>query len=290
MPQTAAVGLTADWLNGWLAAIGAAVLVPDLRVAWTREAVPKAVLHLDGPAPEAIASTLPTLADLAGLAIARSHAESAVELPRKVTREAYRARASIARRRHDPTLGASLTDMVEAGEGEAAHSPLDPPAPRGETLHDRVVRCRAALGTGDQLIEAVRASLAGRATRIKANGLGFDSRRLAAAVGPQDIWVDPVVEILAFHALPLLPIRGDGKRAHIRGWTAAPSRRGAFTWPVWDPPLDSWAVDALLDRWYRDGQRAAGYGITAAYLSVAYQPKATSDVTRAYAAERLPSW
>ena len=60
-------GLPADWLNGWLAAIGVTVLVPGTRLCWTDDGVPSAVLETEQPVdlPKVVAEALPTCADCA---------------------------------------------------------------------------------------------------------------------------------------------------------------------------------------------------------------------------------
>ena len=60
-----APGLPADWLNGWLAAIGVTVLIPGARLCWTDDGVPSAVFETDEPVDLAkvVADALPTLRD-----------------------------------------------------------------------------------------------------------------------------------------------------------------------------------------------------------------------------------
>jgi len=48
MARTECPGLPASWLNGWLAAIGLLVLEPRLRLSWTSDPSPVAVLGVDG--------------------------------------------------------------------------------------------------------------------------------------------------------------------------------------------------------------------------------------------------
>ena len=78
--------------------------------------------------------------------------------------------------------------------------------------------------------ERIRDSLTGRAGRVKDNGLGFDQTRLGSQADETSIWIDPVVEVLAFFGLALLPVRGRGAdrqldrfadtRERQRGWPA----------------------------------------------------------------------
>ncbi|MDA8358066.1 MAG: hypothetical protein M0Z95_17640 [Actinomycetota bacterium] len=282
-------GLTGDWLNGWLAALGVTVLLPSARLAFEGDGNPIACIETadDTDLAEALAAALPTAADLEELAIARSR------LSRKVLVDAYREAAATARATRDWSLSSSVTDLGERDvDKELPHSPFDPSAPRGETLWTRLVRCREALGAADELRLTIAASLAGRGERIDANGLGFDYRRLpAAALGPGQNRVDPVVECLAFHGLALFPVRGDGVRAVTRGWRwDEGSRRTRFCWPVWHEPLDRFAVDALLAAVYAsrlDKNAAHRFGVDAVFEAVPYRPTGSADATRGFGSRRL---
>src|SRR5699024_7013937 len=113
MVTTEAPGLTADWINAWLAAIGITVLVPGVRLSWSGDALPVAVFHAEGDESLAarVANWMPSVESVCALAIARTHGDTSVELPRKVLHDAYASRAVIARRGHDPSLASSLTDL-----------------------------------------------------------------------------------------------------------------------------------------------------------------------------------
>jgi len=284
-----APGLTGDWLNGWLAALGVTVLLPSTRLSFDGDASPVANVELeDGVGLDgALAAALPPTEDLEALAIARSR------LPRKVVVEQYRRAASAARASRDWSLSSSVSDLGERDlDKELPHSPFDPPAPGGETLWTRLVRCRDALGSGDQLRLAIAASLAGRGARIDANGLGFDYRRIpAAALGAGQNRVDPVVECLAFYGLAMFPVRGDGTRALTRGWRwDEGTRRTRFFWPVWHEPHDRFALDALLGALYASGlerNAANRLGIDAMFEVVPYRPTGSADATRGFASRRL---
>lgn len=313
MGELQARGLPASWLNGWLAGVGATVLVPDLRLAWTDDPVPLPVLHLRGghDVAEAIAEALPNLEDLGHLAIAR-HRPDAPELPRKATLDAFRSRVELVQSgalgAGDRSLELSMTDLYDLRSDEVPHAPFDPPVPKGVTLYERVVACRKAiegLGHSDQV---VKASLLGRGQRVQTNGLGFDYRRSADSVhADSERHTDPVVEFLAFFGLHLFPFRGN---AHVkqqprqRGFSDRASRRHAFRWPCWTEPLDTWAVDALLDRFHADCPRLSAkqpedhwdrhavatlrrLGIHGVYGSVYQEPRGQADSYRAFASERL---
>lgn len=280
MATTTAPGLPADSLNAWLAAIGSTILVEGLRLAWTASAHPVAKFHLTADSlPDRIAEALPSDAELAGLAIARSAPKGATqEFPRKPAIEAYAARARYSREHGDRSLAGSVTDLGKRDDLD--HSPFDPPVPKGITLGERIASCAGCIGDPRG---QVAATLAGRAHRLKGNGLGFDHRRYLSPADPVgDVWIDPVIELLASVALEMLPIRGDGRRAAARGWTDSPMKEGSFTWPVWDEPLDAPAIDAYLDAFWNARLQAPH-----AYTTVPYRPRATSDVTRGYASRRL---
>lgn len=291
MREESAAGVTLDWLNAWLAALGVTVLVPEVRLRWTGDVVPSAcfVLRPDSPPlPELVGEALPSVEHLRRLAIARQRAD-VKELTRQVSLEVYVERARMARQSKDTSLSSTLTDLVaELPNDGLPHSPFDPPAPQGITLWQRAVACRKAIL--DPAVD-VDASLSGRGRRIASNGLGFDARRLVAGVRKASPQIDPVIEVLAFCGLALFPIRGNGSKASARGWTGPGGRRGSFQWCAWAPPLDRWAIDALLDMVGSPRTTAAvarRLGITEWYRTVPYQRRGGADVTRAYGAERVP--
>lgn len=291
-----APGLSAEWLNAWLAAIGITVLVPDTRLRWTEEANPVAEIEVPGDVPLAarIVEELPSIEAIDQLAIAKRHPGASEEFARNVSLTAYKERAALARGQHDFSLGCSVTDLQATDVANLPHGPFDPPAPRGETLHDRLRKCAEHLAAADaeQLVEA---SLRGRGTRIKANGLGFDYRRFASGShADAEKSVDPVVEVLAFSGLAFFPVRGDGRRERTAGWNPPWNERSAFAWPVWCPLLNRWGIDALLDQVHtapptlqRERASLRRLGVHGAFGTVAYKHTGQSDVTRAYASERL---
>ncbi|MGH2747358.1 MAG: type I-G CRISPR-associated protein, Cas3-extension family [Actinomycetota bacterium] len=294
MREEVAPGLPADWLNGWLAAIGVTAILPEARLSWTENPIPVATFHVpdDTHLVERLTKRLPP-GWIDHLAIRH--------LPRKVLRDEY-AKAAEQTRVPDGTthagdfsLSASTTDLVrdsKLGEGgQLPHSPFDPSAP-GTTgaVRDRLRSCMSALEQAATYEVAIAATLDGRGLRVQANGLGFDPRRLVSGVQAKpQVFVDPVIEILCFLGLSFFPVRGDGTRAQARGWTGPASKKGSFTWPVWTPALDAWAIDALLDRFYSDEPRGrlSRLGIRRAFTCVPYQALNKSDPTRAYASEPL---
>lgn len=288
-----APGITADWLNAWMAALGITVLVPGVRLRWTDAPVPNAVFshRADRGLASLIAASLPSLEELDELVIA--------DLPQNLIPSQYRAAAIKARDRADRSLGALTSDLGPPNRGGTLETgPFNVGAPRGETLFDRLRSCRAALPLGEGLSIVVESTLVGRGRRVLLNGLGFDYRRIAASVpGEADKLADPLIECLCFYGLLLHPMGGDGRRVHQRGWSRQDGRP-AFAWPVWRDALDCWAVDALLDIVYgrfaqtpNEGRITRGswsrLGVYAMFATVPFLGTGTNDTTRGYASERL---
>jgi len=293
MHEEHAPGLSVDWLNGWMAAIGVCVLLPGARLSWTGDPVPTARFLVPGEAslPQLVAQHLPSEEQLGKLAISR-RLDGRLELPRTVTLAAYTDRVDIERKTRDASVSSTLTDLVDDNQlDDLPHSPFDPAVPRGITLWERVISCRQAI---EDAVEHLAATFAGKGRRVAANGLGFDARRLVAGVQEADKRVDPVVELLAFLALPLFPMRGNGKQgdqARARGWQGPAGRTASFRWCAWSPYLDRWGIDALVDllsEARQDPASAKRLGITAWYHTVPYRWLSTSDTTRAYGAEAEP--
>lgn len=273
MDEYPAPGLTADWLNAWLAAIGVTVLLPDARLRWTDDPLPKAVFHLPDDSdslPDLIAAALPTVEDIGGWVISR--------IDGKVrSTSTYRGLAEAARAARDDTLSMTVTDLGDAAtDGSLPKAPFDPPVPAGRTLSWRLSRAVESISPKS---ERVAATLGGTAVRDGGNGLGFDYRRIGSGT-------DSLVEVLAFEGLRLFPVRGDGHRAHQRGWSAGVMTRGAFRWPVWKEALDRWAIDAILDVASTDANRVRS-PVTAMFGSVPYEVTSIANPTRGYASERI---
>ena len=294
MAEYLARGLTADWLNAWLAGIGVTVLCGGAELSWSADPQPKALFGLvdDADLPTSIAARLPSLDEIERWVIA--------ELPQNLDPATYREAAARARSMADPTLAVLTSDLGEPDKNKPNQLPSGPfnvGAPRGETLLKRFRRCLADLEASGDIADRVDRSLSGTGSRISANGLGFDYRRIAASVpGEAAKVVDPVVEVLAFYGLLLHPVSGDGRRIRQRGWLPGQARRGGFRWPVWSSPLDRCAIDGLLDVVYGSGSSPAPavlpaqwelLGITGLYGVVPFERTGSSDPTRGYASERL---
>ena len=149
-------------------------------------------------------------------------------------------------------------------------------------------------------IERIGDSLVGRAVRVKDNGLGFDQTRLGSQADATSRWIDPVVEVLAFFGLAMLPVRGRGIDRQLsrsadaletqRGWlrNSGNKRERRFLWPAWRQPLDYAGIDALLDVWKPDKKAVwSQTGVHAAWQSVQFKWRSSADTTRAFGAEQL---
>ena len=297
MTQVQCPGLPADWVNAWLAAVGITVLDQRIRLHWTTTSSPVAVLSAVGCDPiEALIEAWPDTAFLSELPIAETW-RGTTAIKRKVPVEAFRERARVARgHRHAWALSSTMTDLCVDQDGEVAHAPFDPPAPRGAYLHQRLVKVHKHV---DPSATHIQDALRGQPVLVKDNGLGFDQGRLASSSDTTDPLTNPVVEVLAFFGLCLLPVRGAGTdrrldgRANIseqqRGFMPFKvGERHKFHWPAWNRPLDRDGIDAILDSW--EPTRQAGWpllGIHSAWQSVQYQNQGSLDSTRAFGSERL---
>jgi len=233
-------------------------------------------------------------------------------MERKVSVDVFGERAQAARSHADSwTLSSTMTDLHVYQGGEVAHAPLDRPGPGTiKWLHHRLLKTLAHV---DSPVDRIAATLEGRGLRVVANGLGFDLTRVTTQADSSRKTVDPVVEVLAFFGLALLPVRGDGidqrmnrsrSRSSVRqrGWLTTPHR--CFEWPVWRQSLDLPSIDALLDVWMNTRRRkhrdrtdadAQAYdrrawervGVHAAWRTVGYESRSSSDPTVGYGSERL---
>ena len=296
MPLVVCPGLPASWLNGWLAAVGATVLEPRLRLHWTTEGTPVAVLSTISTDPVAgLLESWPDRELLTELPIAEQWRNGG-QLRRKVRVGDFVQRARAARHHpHSWTLSSTMTDLAVDGNDEVAHAPFDPAGP-GTTkwLHHRLVKVHGKVMAGGKVklsAERLGDSLKGLAARVRDNGLGFDQTRLGSQSDKNDNWVDPVVEVLVFFGLAVLPFRGDGitRQGRQRGWRQTTgSVRRSFMWPAWHQPLDRNGIDALLDLW-RPERKAEWrrVGVHGAWRSVQHERRGDADNTRAFGSERL---
>ena len=298
MSECMCPGLPAGWLNGWLAAVGITVLDARLRLHWTTEDAPVAVLSADSLDPvDAVVDSWLDRERLDDLPIAGDW-RNAGRLERQVTVDDFRRRAMESRSTTASwTLSSTLTDLSVDTSGKVAHAPFDAAGPGTiKWLHYRVLRLHDKVGSPSR--SRLHASLIGQASRVKDNGLGFDQSRLGSLADKTDPYVEPVVELLAFFGLALFPMRGRGADRRDggnpderqRGWRSPPGSRDPreFQWPAWEQPLDAWGIDALLDIW-NPWRRSTWHsvGVHAGWHSVRYEPRAKADATRAIGAERL---
>ena len=296
-------GLPAEWVNGWLAAVGAAVLDAGITLRWTTGPAPIAVLvHPALDPADAIASAWPDRQ--------RIDCMPTADLGRKVPLAVLRSAIDASRGHPDSwTLTSTLTDLA-ADKDEAAHGRFDPAAP-GSTgsLTDRLKKIHDGFPPDSGLPDRIRRSLDGIGQLEEGNGLGFDLFRLPDRARSQKQlgnYVDPIVELLAFFALARFPVRGDGVtgqgQARQRGHGIGPHNNGVFAWPAWSQPLDVWGIDALLDAWHGTWRlaRAGGetrawrtrhadwqrLGVHAGWRTIQYQYEG-SDSTRGYGSARI---
>ena len=298
MTQVTCPGLPADWINGWLAAVGATVLDARIRLHWATDGAPLAVLSAAEVDPvAALVESWPDMALLSDLPIAENW-NGAGKLRRKVPVEAFVARARAARgHRYSWTLSSTMTDLCVDKNDEIKHAPFDPPVPKGITLHQRLMNVHEKVKPP---AARIRDSFAGQAVRVKANGLGFDQARLGSESDETTPWTDAVVEVLAFFGLAILPVRGRGLDRPLdhyadvgerqRGWRKAPGSREPrrFNWPAWRQPLDSTGIDALMDAWNPERKLTwPRVGVHAAWQSVLFRRSNPADPTRAFGSEWL---
>lgn len=292
-------GLPAKWINAWLAAVGATVLDSRIRLHWETGGMVAAVLSADGIDPaDALVESWPHKEALDNLPIAKRW-KNTKTMKRNVSLEVFRQRAQMTRSHpYSWALSSTMTDLCVDRNGDVEHAPFDPPVPKGLTLHDRLISLQKGLDISQT---RVRESLAGYATRVKKNGLGFDQTRLGSLSDATAIWTDPVIETLSFFGLAMFPVQGDGVDQRLdqrasntgkrqRGWRVISSDKNTrqFYWPVWSHPMNSDGIDALMDIWNPKSKRQWGLlGIHDGWRSVQFKRKGDSDTTRAFGSERL---
>ena len=172
MTQVACPGLPAPWINGWLAAVGATVLDGRLRLHWTSDGAPVAVLSAAGVDPvEALVESWPDRALLSDLPIAETW-KGAGQMRRKVPVDAFVARARAARsHRYSWTLSSTMTDLCVDENGEVAHAPFDPAGPGTiKWLHHRLMKIHRQV---EPTAARIRDSLSGQARPGEGQRLGI---------------------------------------------------------------------------------------------------------------------
>ena len=296
--QLTCVGIPAAWINGWLAGVGATVLDSRIRLHWFTDSNCAVLSAHDVDPLEVLVASWPSQELLASLPIAE-HWKDAGKLGRQVTVESFSKRTR-ATRTHPQSwaLSSTMTDLCVDKNNNVQPAPFNPPAPKGLTLHDRLIGTHHHVRDPSQ--QRIRASLMGEAVRAQVNGLGFDQSRLGSQADTTKRWTDPVLEVMAFFGLALLPMRGRGYGGRLarsdpggarqRGWRITAGNGGGprFTWPAWSHPLDADGIDALLDVW-SPARRSQWplVGVHAAWRTVEFRSDNPADPTRGFGAERL---
>ncbi|MDE0675571.1 MAG: hypothetical protein F4X09_13565 [Gammaproteobacteria bacterium] len=312
--QRICYGLPADWLTGWMAAVGATVVDPQLRLSWTEEEIPVAMFsHQKGHDPvKSLSEVWPSLGRrldaMPGARDATTNKNDYSEISVKV----FADRLAGARNHPDAfSLTSSLTDLhwESSKEGDkAVYGPFETSGP-GSTkwLHHR---CRKVYSSVGDPTKGMEEMFDGVSQRIADNGLGLDAGRIGAIRDSGETqMVEPVVEGLAYFALALFPVRGAGKqvkasRGRQRGWGVGPYRDWDFIWPAWRQPLDRWGIDALLTAWHNTWRRSKRgkddwiasraewdlLGIHTGWCTSRFKQRTSRDMTRGYGSQQIDAY
>ena len=303
MSEVECPGLPASWFNAWLAAVGTTVLVPQMRLSWTDGPASCAVLSLDAGTDlfDALGTAWPDAGRISAMPIARRWRDTP-NLKRKPALVAFQERARAGRGQADVwTLSSTVTDLYvtdkDAFKATVSHSRLDPPVPRGLTIHDRLMALAELAGDATDLL---RETFAGRGIRSNSNGLGFDITRLTAQGDNSSNRVDVAVEVLAFFGMALFPVRGAGVIQGVSGAREAldsrvrcwhqrdDGRTRQMFWPAWSSPIHRPGIDALLDAWQpRIKSTWSSLSIHAGWRSVEYKGRGQNDSTKGIGSEAL---
>lgn len=261
-------GLLAELPHHWLAAVGATVIVGDLRLSWTDDPSPCAVLAspCQNPA-EVLHAAWPSSEDFRRIPVVEWNLSNKQDIPLEDFRRMTRAGLT----QSDAwSLAAAATDLAPKARvpNAAARGPFNPGFQGPSSPHRSIstmLRC-----TVDDVTDA----LAGVLPSGKGDGLGLDPNRFGDPQGTgEGVTTIHPIEVMAFYGLALFPLRGDGilnaAHARQRGWTLTSGRNEVFRWPSWRQPLDRWGIDALLDAWNPDRRPTDEVlGIGAAWRSV----------------------
>jgi len=298
------------------------VLTPGLRLSWSEDAEPVAVLRHPAPLAEAIVSGWPTsgriqsmplnaMQPLMPLTPAGAPSEEFVEA--SAFRQVLQPRRAVAP--DDHSVCAFFTDQSTHDQKHqgtlrvaCAQSPFFQHGTRGTgTVYDRLVKVTQEMAAaGLPTKDFVQGTLNGIPRLVACNGLGFDARRHAKNNRPsaEGMMVDPVVEILSFWGLALLPLRGDGShtRRDGRPRQKCQSNDRRLLYPAWrqEQPLDRWGIAALLTHWEHETSRRGldqpplseaarrRLGITAAWQAEVLRPDGGgNDTTRGISSTRM---
>lgn len=298
-------GLPAHWLNGWMAAVGATVLVEGLTLQWSDDPEPVAVLtHPSGDTPSTlIEQALRNLPPVESWPIARQY-PGLSEIGLNLDVGQFDERAQLARTSELGWMISSLYSdaRIDRKTGQTPDKgPFLTSMPgKANTPADRLEKIVDAALESD-----ISRSLFGFGELAQMFGVGFDLTRIGSTADDTHQWVDPVIEALVFFGLRLFPVRGSGGLyVRQRGWLGESVGKRRFWWPAWSDPLDRWGVDALLDHYSdflvrRDISQSKHpkrwpvafdrLSIFAHYISVPYEPTGSSDTTRGYGSIRMGS-
>lgn len=284
MSERICPGLPADWLNAWLAAVGATTMVDGMCLRWSDDPTPVAILSSpsDRPIDGELGEALAAMGDVLAVSpLAERPGEPRV--PQNLERSQFENLAD----RHRASglswhISSLYTDLV-----------------RDEKQSTRVVKGPFLFGAqgGDPPLNRLRAlvpdavglsdALDGTGQRIEAKGFGLDVTRIGSQSDKSDVRVDPVIELLGFNGLALLPVRGRDKTIVQRGWKTPYKERGSFRWMTWSVPLDRFGIDALLDIDLDRSTKRRLASVTSRWESVLYPGSGGNDVNRGYASRRV---
>ena len=321
MLQKKCPGLPASWPNAWLAALGATVLTPELRLSWSEDAEPVAVLwHPREDPDDAIASGWPTTRRIQSMPLhslqplmplTEQGAPSEAFVEAAAFRQVLQPQRAATTDEH--SVSAFFTDQSthlqkhqKTPRIACAQSLFFQHGTRGKgTVYDRLLKVAQEMAAAGLSNDAfVQNTLNGTPTLVACNGLGFDARRHAKNNRPaaEDMMVDPVIEILSFWGLALLPLRGDGSHALRNGrpHQKSQNRDKRLLYPAWkqEQALDRWGIAALLTHWEHETSRhgpdepplskaaTQRLGITAAWQIEVLSPGG-KDTTRGLASTRM---
>ena len=260
-------GWTADWLTGWLAAVGTTVMVPGMKLSWKGAGnATRAVLHHPDSDPlEALAQHWPDGNQFDALPWPRSgKTEQGVEYgfgklsPNDFARYAQKALT------HCPDVqwasAALYTDTKLDRDGMCLPSQWGFVA-RGRDPHESVRCCLAAVTENKQRIALSAEGTPDRPVKKRPDwgrkpalfvfGLQNDYRRLIygrAELGQGG--VDFAAEALSFYGFGVLgPVTIHNKVAKVTGEHRHDGESRLYI-PAWSEPLDRYAVAALMGYWH----------------------------------------
>lgn len=257
-------GLPAEWLTGWLAAIGITKLEPRIELSWTPGAKPRAVLSGTVDIVGSLLASWPSEERIQDMPIATEWEDTATMDKFNVPVEVFQERVQASLQHRDAwTLSSTMTDLFVHEKKKVkltSNSRFNVRKGGGGTIYPRLVKLTQNLDISKARIQA---SLNGTGQHVSAYGLGFDLPSLylsdtVISAGQ----TDPAISILAFFGLSLFPCGGNGvpepkknagksRRNNLftRGWGNDKDGQFAFFWPAWSKPLDYYAIDALLSLW-----------------------------------------